>query len=208
TDDARGTVTVIDLVTRRVTSTIRVGAAAHHLCFDRKDQSAWVALGESARVLVLLSTEDIGHPRVVGRFPPPFPVHDLACSSGSSQFWLTSASGPDAMLADGFDYGAVFRVPVGTPPQHVVLAGESAYLTSGYAGVIEWVDAASGRILARAKSPYGSFELAAGGGYVVTSSLLRGTLAIYTPALKLVRVVHLAPATREVAISSPAGSPP
>ena len=203
TDDERGTVTVIDLADLRVTSTIHVGAGAHHLCFDIKDQNAWVALGESARMLVLLSTQDLEHPRVIGHFPPPFAVHDLACSSDSSRVWLTSATGPDATLVDGFDYGVVFRAPVGPPPQHVVLQGGSAYLTSGYGGIIERVDASTGRILARAKSPYGSFELAAGDGYVVTSSLLRGTLAIYTPGLKLVRVVHLAPATREVAISAP-----
>ena len=204
TDDAHGTVTVIDLAKRRVSSTIPVGAGAHHLCFDVKDHDAWVALGESARMLVLLSTQDPGHPRVAGHFPPPFPVHDLGCSSDGPRVWLTSATGPDVTVFDGFDYGVVFRVPVGPPPQHVVLQAGSAYLTSGYGGSIERVDASTGRILARASSPYGSFELAAGGGYVVTSSLLRGTLAIYTPALKLLRVVHLAPATREVAIAGPA----
>ena len=55
-----------------------------------------------------------------------------------------------------------------------------------------------------ARSPYGSFELDAGHGYVVSSSLLRGTLAIYTPQLRLLRVVRVAPAAREVAVSSPA----
>jgi YVTN family beta-propeller protein len=208
TDDARGTVTAIDLANLRVTDTIHVGAGAHHICFDTKDQLAWVALGESARMLVLLGTQDIAHPRVVGHFPPASPVHDLACSPGRGRFWLTSATGPDVTLVDGFDQGVVFRVPVGPPPQHVVLQGRYAYLTSGYGGVIEQVDANTGRILAKAKSPYGSFELAADGRYVVTSSLLRGTLAIYTPQLRLLRVQHLAPATREVALSSPGGSPP
>jgi hypothetical protein len=107
-------------------------------------------------------------------------------------------------LMDGFDYGVLVRVPVGPPPQHVVLQGRYAYLTSGCGGIIEQVDATTGRILHRAPSPYGSFELAADGRYVVTSSLLRGTLAIYTSKLRLIRVVHLAPATREVALSSPA----
>ena len=54
----------------------------------------------------------------------------------------------------------------------------------------------------RVPAPYGSFELDAGQGYVVASSLLRGTLAIYNPQLELLRVVHLAPAAREVAIST------
>ena len=62
---------------------------------------------------------------------------------------------------------------------------------------------ASGRLVTRGTSPYGSFELAAGDGYVATSSLLRGTLAIYSSGLRLLRVVRLAPATPEVAISRP-----
>jgi YVTN family beta-propeller protein len=211
TDDASGTLTVIDLANLRVTSTIHVGAGAHHLCFDLKDLTAWVALGESARMLVLLSTQDFGQPRVIGHFPPPFPVHDVGCAPDSSRVWLTSASGSDATLMDGFDYRVVFRVPVGPGgrgPIHVVLQGRYAYLTSGYGGIVEQVDATTGRILHRAASPYGSFELAADERYVVVSSLLRGTLAIFTPQLKLLRVVHLAPATREVALSSPDGSPP
>jgi hypothetical protein len=104
----------------------------------------------------------------------------------------------------GIGKHVLFRVPVGPPPQHVALDGPYAYLTSGYGAAIEKVNSATGRVLRRAPSPYGSFELAAGDGYVVTSSLLRGTLAIYTPQLKLLRAVHLAPATREVALSPPA----
>ncbi len=208
TDDARGALTAIDLANLRVTSTIHVGAGAHHLCFDIKDQEAWVALGESAGMLVLLSTQDFDRPRVIGHFPPPFRVHDLACAPDSGRLWLTSATGSDVTLMDGFDYGVVFRVPVGPPPQHVALTKRYAYLTSGYGSTIVQADVKTGRILHRARTPYGSFELAADSRYVVVSSLLRGTLAILTPQLGLVRVVHLAPATREVALSPPAGSPP
>jgi YVTN family beta-propeller protein len=208
TDDARGTVTVIDLANLRVTSTIHVGAGAHHLCFDITNHMAWVALGESARNIVLVGTQDLARPRVTAQIPPRFRVHDLACSPDSRRVWLTSASGPDVTLVDGFDQRAVFRVPVGAPPQHVALTGLYAYLTSGYGSTIEQVDARNGRILHHARTPYGSFELAADGRYVVVSSLLHGTLAIFTPQLKLLRVVRLAPATREVALSSPAGSPP
>ena len=203
TDDARGTLTAIDLANLRVTSTIGVGTGAHHMCFDVKHKNAWVALGETARTLVLVSTKDRAHPRVIGRFPAPFRVHDLACAPESPRVWLTSATGSDVSLVNGFDYRVVFRVPVGPPPQHVALHGGYAYLTSGYGATIEKVSATNGHIVARASSPYGSFELAAEDRYVVTSSLLRGTLAIYTAGLRLLRVVHLAPATREVALGPP-----
>jgi DNA-binding beta-propeller fold protein YncE len=208
TDDARGTLSVIDLNRRRVTSTIHVGAQAHHMGLDLLHQSAWVALGESGSKIVILSTEDPAHPKVAGQFAPGFEVHDLAFSEDGQKVWITAADRADVSVFDGIDQQVLFRVPVGPPPQHVALIGPYAYLTSGYGSTIEQVDAENGRILAKAGAPYGSFELAADGRYVVTSSLLRGTLAIYTSNLKPIRVLHLAPATREVALSPPAGSPP
>jgi DNA-binding beta-propeller fold protein YncE len=203
-DDARGTITAISLATPRVTSRIEVGPGAHHLSFDPGHDRAWVALGESARTIVVLSTQRMGHPRVIGRFDPGFPVHDLSFSPDGTRVWVTSAAGNDVAVFDANSRRLLFRVPVGPPPQHVVIARRYAYLTSGYGGTLEQVDAATGRVVRRARSPHGSFELAVGEGYVVTSSLLRGTVAVYTPDLKLVRIEHLAPATREVAISPPA----
>jgi hypothetical protein len=76
-------------------------------------------------------------------------------------------------------------------------------VTSGYGSAIEKVSAATGEVVSRAHAPYGSFELAAADGYVVASSLLRGTIAVYSPRLKLLNVLALAPATREVAITRP-----
>jgi hypothetical protein len=211
TDDARGTLSVIDLTRRRVTSTIHVGAEAHHMSLDYIHRMAWVALGESASALVILSTENVAHPRVTARFDPGFKVHDVTVEDvgdDALRLWITAANRRDVTVFDGIDQQVLFRVPVGPPPQHVALTERYAYLTSGYGSTIEQVDTRTGRILHRAATPYGSFELAADSRYVVASSLLRGTLAIFTPQLKLVRVVQLAPATREVALSSPAGSPP
>lgn len=202
TDDARGTVTAIYLGEPRVTSTIDVGASAHHLSFDVTHHLAWVALGETARTIVILSTANLAHPHVIGRFDPGFPAHDVEFSPDGQKAWVTSADSPDVSVFSAVDRRILFRVPVGAGPQHVAFAGRFAYLTSGYGAVIEKVDAATGRVLARASSTYGSFELDAGQGYVVASSLLRGTLAIYNPELKPLHVVHLAPATREVAIST------
>ena len=204
TDDARGTVTVMYLGTPHVTSTIEVGASAHHLSFDAARHLAWVALGETARTIVILDTANLADPHVIGRFDPGFAAHDVEFSPDGRQAWVSSADSPDVSVFSAVDRRVLFRVPVGTGPQHVAFTGRFAYLTSGYGRVIEKVDAATGRVLTRASSPYGSFELDAAQGYVVASSLLRGTLAIYNPQLKLLHVVDLAPATREVAISSPA----
>ncbi|HEY1514840.1 MAG TPA: YncE family protein [Solirubrobacteraceae bacterium] len=202
TDDARGTVTVISLADARVTSTIEVGAGAHHLSFDPIRPLAWVALGESARTIVILDTSDAAHPRVTGRFDPGFEAHDLSFSPDGRRVWVTAASQARASVFRAADHRLMFRVAIGPGPQHVAFAGRFAYVTSGYGRTISKVDAVTGRILRVAPAPYGSFEFDAGQGYVVAASLLRGTLAIYNAQLGLLRVVHLAPATREVAIST------
>lgn len=213
TDDARGTLTVIRLSDMTVTSKVPVGAGAHHLAFSPDERHVWVALGEAAQTITILSTVarmppsspvlDPGHPRVIGHFSPGFPAHDLSLSPDGRQLWVSSAAGPDVTAFNARNHAALFRVRVGPPPQHLAFAGRYAYVTSGYGSTIEKVDAATGRVIVRASAPYGSFELDAADGYVTTSSLLRGTLAIYTPTLRLLRVVKLAPVTREVTISRP-----
>ncbi|HWD85727.1 MAG TPA: YncE family protein [Solirubrobacteraceae bacterium] len=215
TDDARGTLTAIRLDDLRVARTLSVGTGAHHLAFSPNEQQVWVALGESARVITIVRTVvkppggatsavvNLGRPHVVGHFDPGFLVHDLAFSPDGRRVWITSAAGPNVTVFNARSHRALFRVPVGLPPQHLAFAGAYVYATSGYGSTIERVDAATGRVVDRATSPYGSFELAAADGYVATVSLLRGTIAIYTRALKLLRVAHLASATREVAISRP-----
>lgn len=201
TDDSRGTVTVIRLSDMTIRGTVHVGLGAHHLAFAPDQRQAWVALGESATRIAILDTGNIEHPRVTGYFEPGFPAHDLAFSPSGRQVWVSSSAGPDVTVLDARDHRVLYRVPAGPPPQHIVFAGPSVYITTGYGSQIERVSAATGRVLARTSAPYGSFELAAADGYVVTSSLLRGTLAIYTPNLRLLRTVVLAPATREVAIT-------
>lgn len=203
TDDARGTVTVIQLSDMKVTSTVRVGLGAHHLSFSPDEHRAWIALGEQATQIAILDTTDVAHPRLIGRFSPGFAAHDVSFAPSGRAVFVSSSSGPDVTAFDPGTHQVLFRVPVGPPPQHIAFAGGYGYLTSGYGSTIEKVDANTGQVISRASAPYGSFELAAADGYVTAASLLRGTLAIYTPALKRLRVVTLAPATREVAISRP-----
>ena len=215
TDDSRGALTVIRLGTLKVTRTIFVGAGAHHIAFSPNEHQVWVGLGESGRMITVLSTVqkpadarssvviNAGRPHVLGHFAPGFPLHDLGFSPDGRTVWVTSAAGPDVSVFAAHSHRLLFRVHVGPSPQHLAFAGAYVYVTSGYGSRIERVNAATGRVVKRAGAPYGSFELSAADGYVATVSLLRGTIAIYTPGLKLLRVVHLAPATREVAISRP-----
>ncbi|MGH2909780.1 MAG: YncE family protein, partial [Solirubrobacteraceae bacterium] len=213
TDDSRGTLSAIRLSDMRMTRTISVGSGAHHLAFSPNDLRVWVALGEAARQITVVGTGprgprlpsspvvDPGRPHVVGHFTPGFAAHDLAFGPGGRTVWVTSATGPDVTVFDAHTHHTLFRVPVGAPPQHLVFEGRDAYLTSGYGSMIEEVNATTGHVVRRTAAPYGSFELDATDRYVVAASLLRGTLAIYTGDLTLLRVVKLAPAIREVAIS-------
>jgi DNA-binding beta-propeller fold protein YncE len=203
TDDARGTLSVIRLTNNRVTDTLAVGAQAHHMASSPDQRRLWIALGEKARTIVILDTSDVEHPRVIGRFDPGFPAHDLAFSPDGLRVWLSSASGPDVTVFRAANRRPLFRVRVGPPPQHIALAGADAYLTSGYGRTIEQVSTHTGKVIRRARSPYGSFELAVAHGFVTTASLLDGRLAIYTQQLKLLHVIKLGPATRDVEISNP-----
>jgi DNA-binding beta-propeller fold protein YncE len=194
---------VIRLRDMRLMSTLWVGPGAHHITFSPDQRRAWIALGESAGSISIVDVSHPGRPRMVGHFRPGFPAHDLSFSPNGRQVWVSSAAGSEVVVFAARSRAELFRVPVGAPPQHLAFDGAYAYLTSGYGSVIEEVAAATGRVIRRTSAPYGSFELAAADGYVATASLLRGTLAIYTPTLKLLRIVQLAPATREVAISRP-----
>lgn len=211
TDDARGTLTTIQLGRARVTSTVSVGAGAHHFAVSPDGRRIWIALGESATRIVTLTScvspciptplINSGHPRISGRFEPGFPAHDLAFSPDGQRVWITSATGPDVTVVRARDHRRLFRVAVGPPPQHIAFDGRYAYLTSGYGSMIEKVTASTGKMIARARTPYGSFELDAGDGYVATASLLNGELAIYTPQLELLRTRKLAAATRDIEIA-------
>lgn len=201
TDDARGTLAVIRLSDHRVTTTIHVGAQPHHMASSPDQRRLWIALGESARTIATLDTSDAGHPRVIGRFDPGLPAHDLAFSPDGHRVWVTAASGGDVSVFRANDRRLLFRVPVGPPPQHIAFAGGNAYLTSGYGSTIEEVSAQTGKVIRRVRSPYGSFEVDAARGVVATASLLNGRLALYTTRLKLLRVLRIGPATRDIALT-------
>jgi len=75
----------------------------------------------------------------------------------------------------------------------------ASYLTSGYGRTIEQVDPRTGRVQRRTRVPYGSFNLASAGGYLLTSSLLTGTLTVLDDRLRVLRIAHVATSARDVA---------
>lgn len=203
TDDGSGELAVIGLHTHRLLSRVFVGAGAHHLAFTPNERRVWVALGQSAQAVALLSTSDPGHPRVIGYFHPPFLAHDLLFGPGGRDVWITSSNTSDVGVFSLRTRRQLARIPAGAPPQHLAFADGDAFITSGYGSSIERVDLRKWRMIRRVYAPYGSFDLDATGGYVVTASLLRGTLAVYNEQLRLLGVHRLAPSTEDVALSAP-----
>src|SRR5919197_4364718 len=202
TDDGSGRLAVIRLSGRpRVVRRIFVGAGAHHLSVSPSGNELWIALGERARTIAVLDVSDPWRPQVERRFDPGFAAHDVGFSS-DWRVWVTAADRRFVTVFDSRTLRPVARLAAGAPPQHVAFGPiRGAFVTSGYGGSLEIVDRFSGRVLRRVRVPYGSFNVATFGSFVVTSSLLRGTLTELTDRGAVLMSRHYAPAARGVAVA-------
>ena len=206
TDDARGMMSTIDLNTKRVTDLLVVGIGAHHMAISPDGKRAWIALGEHARRIVIVSLANPRKPTPVRSFTPGFVAHDLTFSPDGRRVWITSGTDDTVRVLNARTGKQAFDVRVGAAPQHVVfsdlggVAGRFAFVTSGYSSRIVKVSP-GGRVVASASTPYGSFNLATIGGLVVTTSLLNGQLTEFDTNLKRLRTVRAASAARAVALT-------
>ena len=202
TDDARGQLAVISLQQKRVVKRLFVGGGAHHLSVSPGGKRLWIALGERARRIAIVDVSRQEHPRLLRRFDPGFVAHDVAFSPNGRRVWVTSSEVNRLMVFDSETLHPIASIAAGAPPQHVVFGPTrpaTAYITSGYAGRIVAVKANGGRILRVGHVPYGSFNLATAGSFVITTSLLNGTVTELGPKLAVWRSVTVAPAARGVA---------
>jgi DNA-binding beta-propeller fold protein YncE len=200
TDDATGMLSVIELASTRVVARVFVGIGAHHMSVSPDKRRLWIALGERARTIVVVALRRPDRPRVVKRFDPGFEVHDLAFSPSGRTVWITTSTRRSVEVLTAATARRLYSVAAGAPPQHVAFGGRLAYVTSGYDGRIEMVNASNGRVLRSVRVPYGSFNLATAGGRVVVSSLLRGTVTELNGRLHVLRTKKVAPAARDVAL--------
>jgi YVTN family beta-propeller protein len=203
TDDARGELTTIELAGPRIVSRIFVGAGAHHLAVSPSGRRAWIALGEQASEIAIVDLSRPRRPRLLHTFSPGFTAHDLTFSPDGRRVWVTSGVGDYVYALDARTGRRLFRVNVGPAPQHVAFSYPLpfAFATSGYGGRIVKIDPSSGRILASARTPYGSFNLASSGGLVVTTSLLNGRLTEFDLGLHRLSAARPARAARAVALT-------
>jgi DNA-binding beta-propeller fold protein YncE len=202
TDDRSGQLVVLGLSARpRVLRRVFVGVGAHHLGVSPEGNQAWIALGERARTIVVVDTSNPMRPKVVGHFDPGFAAHDIAFSPGGERVWVTASDRRSVTIFDAATRRPVAHVPAGAPPQHVAFGLRVAFVTSGYGSSLEIVDRSSGRIRQTVRVPYGSFNVASFGSFVVTSSLLRGTVTELSDRGQVWMSRRFAPATRGVAVA-------
>jgi DNA-binding beta-propeller fold protein YncE len=176
TDSGRQEVAVVDVRGRRVVGRVTVRGACRHLAVDRAGSRLWVALGNVAEELAVLSLAEPARPRLVGRIRPPFRAHDVGFTPGGRRVWVTSG---DSRRIAIYEAGGAFVRTIGAdaPPQHVTFMGDRAFVTSGDDAVLR-VHALDGRRLRSAAVPVGSYNVQRGHRWVLSPSLTRGTLSV------------------------------
>jgi len=202
TDEGTGYLSVIDLARRTIVGRVFVGLEAHHLGISPDGSRIWVALGETARTVVRLDSSNPRKPRVLGRFDPRFGAHDVSFAPDGRTVWVTS---PSRSTVSGYSLGGtlLWTAGAGRPPGHVAFSGGTAFVPSGYGSLLSaFTWRSPSRAPERTSAPYGSFNLAAYGGFVVTTSLFTGQVSEFRVRnLHRLWTTKVAPAARYVAIS-------
>jgi hypothetical protein len=179
TDSAREEVAVVDVRGRRVVGRVRVGGPARHLGIDRDGTRLWVALGNKATELAVLSLAEPGRPRLVGTIRPPFLAHDVGFTPGGRRVWVTSGDRRRLAIYETRSGKLVRTIASDAPPQHVTFMGDRAFVTSGDDAVLR-VHALDGRLLRSAPVPVGSYNVQHGHRWILSPSLSEGTLCSFT----------------------------
>jgi DNA-binding beta-propeller fold protein YncE len=179
TDSAREEIVVVDVRGRRVIGRVAVGGPCRHLGIDRDGTRLWVALGNTAERIAVLSLAEARRPRLVRTIRPPFLAHDVGFTPGGRRVWVTSGDrGRLAIYAAAT--GELVRTLAGdAPPQHVTFMGDRAFVTSGDDAVLR-VHALDGRLLRSAPVPAGSYNVQQGHRWILTPSLSQGTLCSFS----------------------------
>ena len=179
TDSAREELAVVDVGGRRVVGRVRVGGPARHLGIDRDGTRLWVALGNKATALAVLSLAEPGRPRLVGTIRPPFLAHDVGFTPGGHRVWVTSGDRRRLAIYEASTGKLVRTIAGDAPPQHVTFMGDRAFVTSGDDAVLR-VHALDGRLLRSAPVPVGSYNVQQGHRWILSPSLSEGTLCAFT----------------------------
>jgi len=180
TDSGRSGVVAIDVLRGVEVGRVRLPGWARHITIDARGERLWVALGSAAEHVAVIETAGLRH---AGTLTPGFPLHDVG-RAPDGLLWITS--GAARRLAIG---GSVHVADLA--PQHVTFGNGHAFVTSGDSGTLH-VQSSDGAVRRTTSIPTGSYNVQYGRGYVITASLLHGTLAILDRAGRLLGVVQVA----------------
>jgi DNA-binding beta-propeller fold protein YncE len=179
TDSAREEIVVVDVRGRRVTGRVAVGGPCRHLGIDRDGTRLWVALGNKADRIAVLSLAEARRPRLVRTIRPPFLAHDVGFTPGGRRVWVTSGDRRRIAIYEARTGELVRSIAGDAPPQHVTFMGDRAFVTSGDDAVLR-IHALDGRLLRSAAVPVGSYNVQQGHRWILTPSLSEGTLCCFT----------------------------
>jgi DNA-binding beta-propeller fold protein YncE len=179
TDSTREEIVVVDVRGRRITGRVAVGGPCRHLGVDRDGTRLWVALGNKADRIAVLSLAEARRPRLVRTIRPPFLAHDVGFTPGGRRVWVTSGDRGRIAIYEAATGELVRTLPGDAPPQHVTFMGDRAFVTSGDDAVLR-VHALDGRLLRSAAVPVGSYNVQHGHRWILTPSLSQGTLCSFT----------------------------
>ena len=195
TDGERGEVVVVDLRRARIVGGVEVGAGARHVTLDPAGRTLWAALGSSAAVIAVVDVSQPARPRLRRLVRPPFLAHDVVFSPSGRRVWVTAGRERRlvVMPAGG---GREVVLHADQAPQHVSFGDGVAFVASGDGGSMRVHDLADGRVRHVARVPFGSYNVQAGAGAIVTPSLASGRLTILDRSgtvrheLKVARAAH------------------
>jgi hypothetical protein len=201
TDSGAGEIAVVDLERARVLRRVAVGALARHVTLDPAGRTLWIALGSSARRIVIVDVGgDPERPRVTRRITPPFLAHDVGFAPGGARVWVTA--GRERRLAV---YAARGDRPIrvlaaDAAPQHVTFGAGRAFVSSGEEPSVSVHGLADGARRRRTPTPLGSYNVQQAAGIVLTPSLNHGTVTVLDPDGRVVRQVRVAPAAHDAGV--------
>jgi hypothetical protein len=200
TDSGTGELAVLDLVRGRVVRRVGVGALARHVTLDPIGRTLWVALGSSARRIVVVDVADPERPRVVRRIVPPFLAHDVGFAPGGRRVWVTA--GRERRIAVYAARGAhpIRVLGADAAPQHVTFGAGRAFVASGEEPGVAVHGLRDGVRLRRTPTPLGSYNVQQAVGRVLTPSLNHGTLTALAPDGRVVHQVTVAAAAHDACV--------
>jgi DNA-binding beta-propeller fold protein YncE len=200
TDGERGEVVVVDLRRRRIVGGVEVGAGARHVTLDPAGRTLWAALGSSAAAIAVVDVSEPARPRLQRRVRPPFLAHDVAFSPSGRRVWVTAGRERRLAVLTAGGGGRAVLLGADAAPQHVSFGRGVAFVASGDGASVRVHDLADGRLRRAARVPYGSYNVAAGAGAVVTPSLSRGTLTVLDREGRVRHEVQIARAAHDACI--------